>query len=33
MAGTADGIEILASNLGDDAGITGAAVLAKRAAK
>ena len=33
MAGTFDGIEILASKLGDDAGITGGAVLAKRNTK
>jgi glucokinase len=30
LPGTAKGIEIIASKLGDDAGITGAAVLAKR---
>lgn len=30
LAGTAKGIEIIASKLGDDAGITGAAVLARR---
>jgi glucokinase len=29
MTGTADGIDIIASKLGDDAGITGAAVLAQ----
>jgi glucokinase len=29
MNGTAKGIEIIASNLGDDAGITGGAVLAR----
>jgi glucokinase len=33
MTGTDDGIEILASKLGDDAGITGGAVLAKRNTK
>jgi len=33
MSGTTKGIEILASKLGDDAGITGGAVLAKRATK
>jgi glucokinase len=33
LAGTADGIEIIASKLGDDAGITGGAVLARRGAK
>jgi glucokinase len=30
LTGTAKGIEIIASRLGDDAGITGAAVLARR---
>jgi glucokinase len=30
MAGTFDGIEIVASSLGDDAGITGGAVLARQ---
>jgi predicted NBD/HSP70 family sugar kinase len=29
MAGTAKGIDIVASSLGDDAGITGGAVLAR----
>jgi len=33
MAGTTKGIEILASELGDDAGITGGAVLARRRLK
>jgi len=33
LPGTAKGIEILASKLGDDAGITGAAVLARRESK
>jgi glucokinase len=33
LPGTAKGIEIIASKLGDDAGITGAAVLAKRQAR
>jgi hypothetical protein len=33
MTGTTDGIEILPSKLGDDAGITGGAVLAKRNTK
>lgn len=33
MAGTMKGVEIIASKLGDDAGITGAAVLARRQAK
>lgn len=33
MTGTDDGIEILASKLGDDAGITGGAVLARRHTK
>jgi glucokinase len=33
MSGTAKGIEIVASKKGDDAGITGAAVLARRVAK
>ena len=33
LPGTSKGIEIIASKLGDDAGITGGAVLAKRAAK
>lgn len=33
MNGTADGIEIIASRLGDEAGITGGAVLARREAK
>ena len=33
MTGTADGIQILPSKLGDKAGITGAAVLARRGAK
>jgi glucokinase len=33
MAGTSKGIEIVASNLGDDAGITGGAVLARMALK
>ena len=33
LPGTAKGIEIIASKLGDDAGITGAAVLAKRESK
>jgi glucokinase len=33
LAGTAKGIEIVASKLGDDAGIVGGAVLARRASK
>jgi len=33
MDGTAKGIEIIASELGDDAGITGAAVLARMKSK
>lgn len=33
MNGTADGIEIIASRLGDEAGITGGAVLARRETK
>jgi glucokinase len=33
MAGTMKGVEIIASKLGDDAGITGAAVLARQQAK
>ena len=33
MAGTMKGVEIIASKLGDNAGITGGAVLARRAAK
>ncbi|MBM3870612.1 MAG: ROK family protein [Verrucomicrobia bacterium] len=33
LPGTAKGIEIIASKVGDDAGITGAAVLAKRQAR
>jgi glucokinase len=33
MPGTAKGIEIIASRLGDDAGITGAAVLARKETK
>lgn len=33
LTGTTKGVEILASKLGDDAGIVGAAVLAKRRAK
>jgi glucokinase len=33
MSGTSEGIEIIASKTGDDAGIIGAAVLARRAAK
>jgi len=33
LPGTAKGIEIIASKLGDDAGITGAAVFAKRQAR
>jgi glucokinase len=33
MTGTAKGIEIVASKLGDDAGITGGAVLARMRAK
>jgi glucokinase len=33
LTGTAKGVEIIASALGDDAGITGAAVLAKRESK
>jgi len=33
LSGTAKGIEIMASKLGDDAGITGGAVLAKRGTK
>ena len=33
LTGTIKGIEIIASKLGDDAGITGAAVLAKRESK
>ncbi len=33
MPGTMKGVEIVASNLGDDAGITGGAVLARRQAK
>lgn len=33
MSGTSKGVEIIASKKGDDAGITGAAVLARRAAK
>jgi len=33
MQGTDTGIQIVASHLGDDAGITGSAVLAKRGLK
>ena len=33
MPGTMKGVEIVASKLGDNAGITGGAVLAKREAK
>ena len=33
LTGTIKGIEIIASKLGDDAGITGSAVLAKRESK
>ena len=33
LSGTAKGIEIMASKLGDDAGITGGAVLARRSTK
>ena len=33
MPGTTKGIEIIASKLGDDAGITGGAVLARRNTK
>ena len=33
MPGTLKGVKIIASKLGDNAGITGAAVLARRAAK
>ena len=33
MPGTMKGVEIIASKLGDDAGITGAAVLARKQAK
>jgi len=33
MAGAMKGVEIVASKLGDDAGITGGAVLARREAK
>jgi hypothetical protein len=33
MPGTADHVEIVASNLGDKAAITGAAVLARRETK
>jgi glucokinase len=33
MSGTTKGIEILASKLGDEAGITGGAVLARRGLK
>ena len=33
MSGTTKGIEIVASKLGDDAGITGGAVLARRGLK
>jgi glucokinase len=33
MPGTMKGVEIIASKLGDNAGITGAAVLARRQAK
>jgi hypothetical protein len=33
MPGTIKGVEIIASKLGDNAGITGAAVLAKRETK
>ena len=33
MPGTLNGVEIFASKLGDNAGITGAVVLARRAAK
>jgi glucokinase len=33
LSGTSKGIEIVASKTGDDAGIIGAAVLARRAAK
>ncbi len=33
MQGTDKGIEIIASRLGDDAGITGGAVLARRETK
>ena len=33
MPGTMKGVEIVASRLGDNAGITGAAVLARKEAK
>ena len=33
MTGTTKGVEILASKLGDNAGIVGGAVLARRATK
>ena len=33
MAGTMKGVEIIASKLGDNAGITGGGVLARRQAK
>ncbi|MEO8355113.1 MAG: ROK family protein, partial [Chloroflexota bacterium] len=33
MSGTTKGIEIIASKVGDDAGIVGAAVLARRQTK
>jgi glucokinase len=33
MAGTMKGVEIVASKLGDDAGITGGAVLARKQSK
>ena len=33
MPGTMKGVEIVASKLGDDAGITGGAVLARRETK
>jgi len=33
MPGTMKGVEIIASKLGDDAGITGGAVLARKEAK
>lgn len=33
MTGTDDGIRIIASRLGDEAGITGAAVLARQGLK
>jgi hypothetical protein len=33
LAGTAKGVEIVATRLGDDAGITGGAALAQRSTK